>query len=80
MGLSEILAPVILRDKRIQNILKSGAGGYREHEKAKIGKRNLIQHFEELYKQSRKKKEPFAKFLQIAYKEAQKHKDKILNA
>lgn len=78
--LSEILAPVILRDKRIQNILKSGAEGYKEHEKAKIGKRNLIQHFENLYEKSRKKKETFAQFLQTAYKEAKKHKDKIMKA
>lgn len=78
--LSEILAPVILRDKRIQNILKSETRIYPEHEKAKIGKRSLIQHFEVLYKESRKKKEPFAQFLQTAYKEAQKHRDKILNA
>ncbi len=78
--LSEILAPVILRDKRIQSILKSGTGSYQEHLKIKIGSRNLIQHFEDLYKKSRKKKEPFAQFLQTAYKEAQKHKNKILNA
>ncbi len=78
--LSEILAPVILSDKRIQTIIKSGAGGYAEYNKTRIGKRNLIQHFENLYKNSRKRKEPFAQFLQTAYKEAKKHKDKILNA
>jgi len=79
-ALSEILVPAILGDKRIWKITKSIPNGYPEYRKVKIGKRNLIQHFENLYKNSRKKKEPFAQFLQTAYKEAQKHKNKILNA
>lgn len=79
-ALSEILAPVILNDERIQKIIRCYPGGYAEYHKVKIGKRSLIQHFENLYKESRKKKEPFAQFLQSAYKEALKHKDKILNA
>lgn len=78
--LSEILVPAILGDKRIWKMIKFTKYGYLEHIKVKIGKRNLIQHFEELYRKSRKRKEPFAQFLQIAYKEAQKHKDKILKA
>lgn len=78
--LSEILAPVILADRRIQKIIRSKPEAYPEHRKVKIGKRNLIQYFEDLYKDSRKKKEPFAQFLQTAYKEAQKHQDKIMKA
>ncbi len=77
-ALSEIIAPVILNDEKIQKIIKCDAGGYAEYHKTKIGKRNLIQHFENLYKDSRKRKEPFAQFLQTAYREAQKYKDKIL--
>lgn len=79
-ALSEILVPAILGDKSIWKILHSVPYGYSEYRKAKIGNKTIIQHFENLYKQSRKKKEPFAQFLQTAYKEAQKHRDKILSA
>lgn len=79
-ALSEILAPVILGDERIQKIIKCNPGGYPEYHKTKIGNKTIIQYFENLYKQSRKKNEPFAQFLKTAYKEAQKHRDKILNA
>lgn len=78
--LSEILAPVILKDKIIQKVIKFKPEAYPEHKKVKIGEMNLIQHFEKLYEDSRERKELFAQFLQIAYKEAQKHKDKILKA
>ncbi len=79
-ALSEILVPAIIGDKRIWKIIHSIPEGHSYHRKVKIGKRNLIQHFENLYKESRKKKEPFAQFLQTAYKEAKKHKDNILKA
>lgn len=79
-ALSEILVPAILGDKRLWKITKPIRYGYTEYMKIKIGKRNLIQHFENLYEKSRKKKEPFAQFLQTAYKEAKKHKDKIMKA
>lgn len=77
-SLSEILAPVILNDERIQKIIKYRARGYLEHENIKMGKRTLMQHFEDLYNRSKSNKESFAQFLEIAYKEAQKYKDKIL--
>lgn len=79
-ALSEILVHVVLKDKLIQKIIKGETHPYTEYLKARIGKRRLIQHFEELYRKSRSRKESFAQFLQTAYKEAQKHKNKILKA
>lgn len=72
--LSEILAPVILNDPRIQEILKTKAGFYREHMRIKIGNKTAPRFFNDLYKQHTKKDSSFEQFLRDAYKEIKKHK------
>lgn len=51
--------------------------GYPEFQKVKIGKKSLLDYFDELYKKSLKDGESFEKFLRTAYKEAKKHKDTV---
>jgi len=75
--LSEILAPVILNNLKIQKIIKIKASGYEEFRRIKIGQRNLIDHFTILYKEHLKKKESFSEFLKIAYKEIEKYRKLI---
>lgn len=76
-NLSEILAPIILNNSPIKKLLKGRAGSYDEHKEIKIGKNNLVKHFENLYKKSLKENKPFGDFLKIAYKEILKYKDKL---
>ena len=76
-NLSEILAPVILSNPRIQTIIKQKPIGYPEHKKIKINKKTVIKHFGLIYRKSLKEKEPFGEFLKKSYKEAKKHKDLI---
>ncbi len=75
--LSEILAPIILNNSPIKKLLKRRAGSYDEHEKIKIGRNNLVKHFENLYKKSLRENKPFGDFLKIAYKEILKRKNKL---
>ena len=77
--LSEILAPIILNDSRIQKLLKKRADFYDEHKKIYIGKRNLPKHFELLYKKHIKQQSNFDDFFQKAYLEIKTHKDKFKN-
>lgn len=64
--LSEILAPIILNDIRIQKLLKRKADFYTEHKKIKI--RNIIapKYFNSLYKKIIKNKN-FDEFLKKSY-------------
>lgn len=77
--LSEILAPIILNDSRVQKLLKKRADFYDEHKKIHIGKKNLPKHFELLYKKHIKQQSNFNDFLQEAYSEIKTHKDKFKN-
>jgi hypothetical protein len=63
--LSEIVAPIILNDKRVQKILKQKAVFYAEHNKLKLGKENVPRYFTNLYN---KNKTDFESFIIKAYK------------
>lgn len=62
--LSEIIAPIILNDKRIQKLLKQKAVFYEEYEKIKIGDKKALQYFIDLYK----RRKNFERFLRDSYK------------
>lgn len=76
-NLSEILAPIILGNPKIQKIIKQKPVGYPEHKKIKINKKSVTNHFNSIYKKSLIKKEPFEVFLKKSYREAKKYKDLI---
>ena len=70
------MAPIIIANPKIQRLLKKLDTGYVEHGKIKIGNKNIIEHFDELYKQFDKTKD-FGEFLQLAYKEIKKYKREL---
>ena len=72
--LSEILAPIILNNPRIQKLLKRKADFYIEHKRIKIGSRTVPKYFNDLYKNSNMDKN-FAKFLKKSYKAIEKNKE-----
>jgi hypothetical protein len=74
--LSEIVAPIILNDKRIQKLLKQQAFFYEEHQKIKIENKAVPDYFTQLYK---KEKENFEKFLKKSYSVIQENKNSFLN-
>ncbi|MFH1745189.1 MAG: hypothetical protein ABH881_03420 [bacterium] len=61
--LSELAAPIILNDKRIQKLLKQKAEFYEEHKKIKIKDKTAPQYFTYLYKKNKN----FKEFLNISY-------------
>ncbi len=72
--LSEILAPIILNDPRIQKLLKRKADFYEEHEKLKIGDRTVPKYFNDLYKKNSLDKN-FDELLKGSYKVIKKNKE-----
>lgn len=66
--LSEIVAPIVLNDRRIQNILKQKEAFYSEHRKIRIGEKTAPKYFSDLYQKYAKKDDGFAIFLKNAYK------------
>jgi len=77
--LSEILAPIILNDKRIQKILKSKDVFYDEYLKIKIKNKTVPEHFNDLYNKHLKQNTNFEHFLKESYSEIKKHKKLFLN-
>lgn len=78
--LSEILAPIILNhNKDIQKILKYKHNHYSEFQKVKIGKKTMIEYFEDLYKKHLKSNKSFEEFLKISWTETKKYKKIIKN-
>jgi hypothetical protein len=69
--LSEIIAPIILNDKRIQKLLKKKAVFYPEHEKMKIKRKNVPEFFTNLYN---KREKDFNDFLKKTYDIVKKNK------
>lgn len=61
--LSEIVAPIILNDQRVRNILRQKAFFYEEHEEVKINNKTAPEYFTELYNENR----DFEKFLNKSY-------------
>lgn len=72
--LSELIAPIILNDSRINKFLKKKAVFYPEYKKIKIGKISAPVYFTRLYNTNLKKKNNFDNFLIDAYKLIKKHK------
>jgi len=72
--LSELAAPIIINDKRVQKLLKQKASFYKEHSKIKIGKKTAPQFFTEIYNRNINKENGFELFLKEAYKQIKKHK------
>jgi hypothetical protein len=72
--LSEILAPIILNDARIQKLLKNKAIFYKEHKRIKIDGKTAPKYFGDLYKKTTKDKN-FEEFLKEAYQAIKKNKN-----
>lgn len=66
--LSEIIAPIILNDNRIQSLLRQKAFFYEEHQKLKIENKSVPEYFFDLYENSKKEQEDFKVFLGKACK------------
>jgi len=65
--LSEIIAPIILNDNRIQKLLKQKAVFYKEHQKIKIKGKSVPTYFTGLYEKYKKENKEFSVFLNEAY-------------
>lgn len=65
--LSEIIAPIILNDKRIQKLLNQGVVFYPEHQRLKINGTAIPKYFRRLYNENLKKNNKFEQFLNKAY-------------
>jgi len=77
--LSEIVAPVILNDERIQKILKQKATFYREHQGVKIKGISAPKYFSKLYANCLKKNKNFDYFIKEAYRIIKINKKIFLN-
>jgi hypothetical protein len=71
--LSEIIAPIILNDIRVQKLLKQKAAFYIEHKRIKIEDKIAPRYFTDLYNKSIKKNN-FEKFLEKSYQVIKKNK------
>jgi len=72
--LSEILAPVILGDKRVQKILSKKPDFYREHKRIKIGNKSVPAYFLNIYQKHLNQETSFEDFLKVAYREIKVHR------
>lgn len=72
--LSELLAPVILNDRRIQKILRRKADFYEEHQRIFIDGRSAPEHFTRLYVRAVKEGQSFDRFLCAAYADIKKYR------
>ncbi len=72
--LSEILAPIVLNDSRVQKLLKQKAAFYTEHKKIKIGNKTAPRYFTDLYNKI-VKKDNFKRFLEKSYQVIKKNKE-----
>lgn len=72
--LSEIVAPIILNDSRIQRLLKQKAAFYTEHKKIKIGDKTAPRYFTDLYNKAAKG-DNFDRFLKESYQAIKKNKE-----
>lgn len=72
--LSEIVAPIILNDARIQKLLKHKAAFYTEHNKIKISGTTAPKYFIDLYNKSAKSVS-FKEFLKESYQVIKKNSD-----
>lgn len=77
--LSELAAPIILNDPRIQKMLKIKASFYEEHKKIKIGNKTAPEYFAVIYRRYAGRAGGFELFLKHSYKIIKKHKNLFLN-
>ena len=77
--LSEVVAPIILNDKRIQKYLKQKAVFYNEHSKIRINRVSAPVYFSKLYNSYLKDNKNFDDFIKETYKIIKKHKNLFLN-
>lgn len=75
--LSEIIAPIILNDNRVQKLLKQKAFFYSEHMKIKIGNKTVPTYFTDLYIENLNEND-FVGFLRKSYQIIQENKKKFL--
>lgn len=73
--LSEITAPIILNNSRIQKLLKQRAVFYTEYQKIKIDKKPVYKFFTDLYNINIKKGNGIEKFLSESYRIIQTNKE-----
>lgn len=71
--LSELIAPIILNDNRIQKLLKQKAVFYPEYKKIRIGKKTVPKYFTDLYNKIIKNND-FTKFMGESYQAIKKNK------
>jgi len=76
--LSEIIAPILLNNLRMQKILKKKVEFYKEHERIKIKKVSAPQYFSGLYEECRSNQRSFADFIRQSYAEIKKHEKLFL--
>jgi len=74
--LSEIIAPIILNDNRIQKLLKQKASFYNEHKKVKINNKTALKYFTDLYNKT-SKNNSFEDFLKKSYQVIKKNKKNV---
>jgi len=67
--LSEIIAPIILNNRRIQKLLKQKAVFYKEHSKIKIDKKTAPKFFTDIYNKNINEKNGFELFLKESHHE-----------
>lgn len=77
--LSELAAPIILDDKRIQKYLKKKAVFYTEYYKIKIENKTAPDYFTQLYRKNIDRNNNFELFIREAYKEIKKRRKLFLN-
>lgn len=75
--LSELLAPVILGDPRIQKLLNRKPCFYKEHEAIKIGNKSAPNYFTGLYKKKILNNHSFELFLKESFKAMQANSEKF---
>jgi hypothetical protein len=73
--LSEILAPIILNDKKIKRITGVKPIEYKEYKKIKINNKEVSKFFGDLYKKYQKQNRSFEEFLRESYKIIKKNKE-----
>lgn len=73
--LSEIVAPIILNDRRVQKYLGKQAVFYEEYWKLKINNSSLPKYFTKLYNSYIKNNKNFDEFIKEAYKIIKKNKN-----
>ena len=71
--LSEIIAPIVLNDSRVQRLLKQKAAFYTEYKRIKIDDKTAPRYFTDLYKTT--KKHGFEKFLEESYQAVKNHRE-----